>query len=47
MLSLTDESVKIFLNTRGTMDDVDEEMKKFLAYVEDTRIALPRGQRAR
>ena len=36
MLSLTDESVKIFLNTRGTMDDVDEEMKEFLAYVEDT-----------
>ena len=36
MLSLTDESVKIFLNTRGTRDDVDEEMKEFLAYVEDT-----------
>ena len=36
MLSLTDESVKIFLNTRGTMDDVDEKMKEFLAYVEDT-----------
>ena len=35
-LSLGDESVKIFLNTRGTMDDVDEEMKEFLAYVEDT-----------
>ncbi len=35
-LSLGDESIKIFLNTRGTMDDVDEEMKEFLAYVEDT-----------
>ena len=35
-LSLGDESIKIFLNTRGTLDDVDEEMKELLAYVEDT-----------
>ena len=35
-LSLGDESIKIFLNTRGTLDDVDEEMKEFLAYVENT-----------
>ncbi|HJA91799.1 MAG TPA: Rpn family recombination-promoting nuclease/putative transposase [Candidatus Eisenbergiella merdipullorum] len=35
-LPLGDESIKIFLSTRGTLDDVDEEMKEFLAYVEDT-----------
>ena len=35
-LSLGDESIKIFLNTRGTLDDVDAEMKEFLAYAEDT-----------
>ena len=35
-LSLGDESIKVFLNTRGKLEDVDEEMKEFLAYVEDT-----------
>ena len=46
-LSLGDESIKIFLNTRGTLDDVDAEMKEFLAYVEDTQTALLHRQRVR
>ena len=28
-----DETVKIFLNTNGTMDDVSDELKAFLDYV--------------
>ena len=28
-----DETVKIFLNTEGTMDDVSKELKAFLDYV--------------
>lgn len=32
-LALGDETVKIFLNASGTMDDVSEDMKKFLEYV--------------
>jgi predicted transposase/invertase (TIGR01784 family) len=32
-LSLGDETVKVFLNTQGTLDDVDKDMKEFLAYV--------------
>lgn len=35
-LSLGDETVKLFLNTRGTMDDVALEMKEFLTYLENT-----------
>jgi predicted transposase/invertase (TIGR01784 family) len=35
-LSLGDETVKVFLNTQGTLDDVDQDMKEFLAYVENT-----------
>ena len=30
----------MFLNTRGTADDVDEEMKEFLAYIENTTDAF-------
>lgn len=33
---LEDETEKIFLNTTGTLNDVDEEMLEFLAYVENT-----------
>ena len=33
---LGDETEKIFLNTTGVLDDVDEEMLEFLAYVENT-----------
>ena len=35
-LSLGDETTKIFLNTKGTMQDVDAEMLEFLSYVENT-----------
>jgi hypothetical protein len=33
---LGDETTKIFINTKGTIDDIDAEMKEFLAYIEDT-----------
>ncbi|MDE5823819.1 MAG: Rpn family recombination-promoting nuclease/putative transposase [Lachnospiraceae bacterium] len=32
-ISMGDETVKIFLNTEGTMDDVSEELRAFLDYV--------------
>ena len=32
-LALGDETVKIFLNASGTMDDASEDMKKFLEYI--------------
>lgn len=35
-LSLGDETTKIFLNTKGNVQDVDAEMLEFLSYVEDT-----------
>lgn len=35
-LSLGDETTKIFLNTKGKLDDVDEEVKEFLYYIEHT-----------
>lgn len=44
-LTLQDESIKIFLNTKGNTDDVDEEMKEFLSYVENTTDAF--AQRAK
>ena len=33
-LELGDEAVKIFLNTKGTVGEVDEDIDKFLAYVD-------------
>lgn len=33
-LSLGDETVKIFLNTKGTADDVSEEMRNLLEYID-------------
>ena len=33
-LSLDDGAFKIFLSTKGTLDDVDEEVKNFLNYVD-------------
>ena len=33
-LELGDETVKIFLNTKGTIGEVDEDINKFLAYVD-------------
>ncbi len=46
-LKLNDETTKIFLNTRGVMDDVDEEMKELLSYVEnstDTYVAQTKSE---
>ena len=34
-LPLKDETIKVFLNPYGTLDDVDEELKNFLKYVAD------------
>ena len=33
-LELGDETVKIFLNTKGTVGEIDEDIDKFLAYVD-------------
>ena len=33
-LELGDETVKIFLNTKGTAGEVDDDIEKFLAYVD-------------
>lgn len=35
-LLLGDETAKIFLNTKGIRNDVDDEIKEFLTYVENT-----------
>ena len=35
-LELGDETTEIFLNTNGEKDDVDDEMKEFLAYIENS-----------
>lgn len=35
-LVLGDETVKIFLNTKGQQDDVTTDMKEFLAYIENS-----------
>ncbi len=39
-LTLGDGTTKIFLNTKGVMDDVDMEMLEFLSYVENTTDAF-------
>lgn len=39
-LVLGDEVIRIFLNTKGKMDDVTPDMKEFLAYVENTTDAF-------
>ena len=33
-LQLGDRTTKIFLNTKGTMDDVDEDVKRFLRFID-------------
>lgn len=43
---LGDETAKIFLNTKGTMNDVDEDMKEFLTYVENTSDAFARDSKS-
>lgn len=35
-LQLEDEATKIFLNTKGTLDDVDQNMNEFLTYIENS-----------
>lgn len=35
-LSLQDETTKIFLNTKGTLNDVEQEMIEFLTYIENS-----------
>ena len=35
-LTLGDETTEIFLSTRGKKDDVDDEIKDFLAYIENS-----------
>lgn len=35
-LVLGDETTKVFLSTKGRLDDVDEEMKEFLTYIENS-----------
>ena len=35
-LTLGDETTEIFLSTKGKKDDVDDEMKDFLAYIENS-----------
>lgn len=35
-LFLNDEATKVFLNTKGTLNDVDDEMKEFVAYIENS-----------
>lgn len=35
-LALGDEATEIFLSTKGKKDDVDAEMKEFLAYIENS-----------
>lgn len=40
MITLGDETTKIFLNTKGTMDDIDHNMKEFLSYVENSTDAF-------
>ncbi|MGL5676684.1 MAG: Rpn family recombination-promoting nuclease/putative transposase [Cellulosilyticaceae bacterium] len=35
-LVLGDETTKLFLNTQGTMDDIDQEMLEFLTYIEQS-----------
>ncbi len=39
-LTLGDETTKIFLNTRGTLPDVNAEMLEFLSYVENSTDAF-------
>lgn len=36
IIGLGDETTKLFLNTKGTQQDIDTEMKEFLAYIENS-----------
>ncbi|MGL6175146.1 MAG: Rpn family recombination-promoting nuclease/putative transposase, partial [Cellulosilyticaceae bacterium] len=39
-LALGDETTKLFLNTRGKLNDVDEEMIEFLTYIDESTNAV-------
>lgn len=39
-LALGDETTKLFLNTKGNLNDVDEEMIEFLTYIEESTDAV-------
>lgn len=39
-LLLGDDTTKVFLNTKGIIEDVDDEMMEFLAYIEDSTDAF-------
>lgn len=39
-LLLTDGTTKVFLNTKGKIEDVDNEMKEFLSYIENSTDAF-------
>lgn len=39
-LGLGDETTKLFLNTKGILDDVDEEMLEFFKYIEESTDAV-------
>ena len=42
-IRLGDETVKILLNTRGTINDIDDDLREFLGYVENTTDAFARN----
>ena len=35
-INLNDQATKVFINTTGTLDDVDKEFEQFLKYIEQT-----------
>ncbi len=39
-IDLEEETPRFFLNTRGTLDDVDQNLKEFLTYIENTTEAF-------
>lgn len=45
-LALGDETTKLFLNTKGQMDDVDEEMLEFLTYIEQSTDEVALGSKS-
>ena len=43
LIPMGDATKKIFVNTRGTLDDIDVEMKQFLKYVEHSNEEVANG----
>ena len=39
-LALGDKTTKVFLNTKGTISDIDDEMLEFLTYIENSTDAV-------